>query len=80
MLTWEQIQTRAFAFAKRWQEATNEEAQAQGFITAFLAVFGVDDPFAVGAFERKVPLDDGHNGYFDYYFGNKTIGFCVVVA
>ena len=49
MLTWEQIQSRAFAFAKRWQEATNEEADAQGFTTAFLAVFGVEDPRAVGA-------------------------------
>ena len=65
-LSWEQMQKRAFAFAQKWQDASSEKAQAQGFITAFLAVFGVQEPFAVGDFERKVQLDEGHKGYFDY--------------
>ena len=71
MLNWNQIQANAYAFAKRWQHATNEEADAQGFVTALLAVFGVDDPRAVGAFERRVALDDGHNGYFDYLWPGR---------
>ena len=71
MLNWNQIQANAYAFAKRWQHATNEEADAQGFVTALLAVFGVDDPRAVGAFERKVALDEGHNGYFDYLWPGR---------
>ena len=65
-LSWEQMQKHAFTFAKKWQDASSEKAQAQGFITAFLAVFGVNDPFAVGDFERKVAQDEGHKGYFDY--------------
>lgn len=71
MLNWNQIQANAYAFAKRWQHATNEEADAQGFVTALLAVFGVDDARAVGAFERKVALDEGHNGYFDYLWPGR---------
>ena len=71
MLNWNQIQANAYAFAKRWQHATNEEADAQGFVTALLAVFGVDDPRAVGAFERRVALDDGRSGYFDYLWPGR---------
>ena len=70
-LTWEQMQKHAFAFVKKWQDASNEEAQAQGFITSFLAVFGVNDPFSVGNFERKVALDEGHKGYFDYLWPGR---------
>ncbi|MBR4876839.1 MAG: hypothetical protein IKU14_03880, partial [Rhodocyclaceae bacterium] len=71
MLNWNQIQANAYAFAKKWHTASNEEADAQGFVTALLAVFGVDDPRAVGAFERRVALDDGHNGYFDYLWPGR---------
>lgn len=71
MLNWNQIQANAYAFAKKWQTASNEEADAQGFVTAFLAVFGVDDPRAVGAFERRVALDDGRSGYFDYLWPGR---------
>ena len=71
MLTWEQIQARAFAFIKKWQDAVNEEAEGQSFITAFLAVFGVEEPLAVGAFERRVALEEGHNGYFDYLWPGR---------
>ena len=70
-LTWEQMQKHAFAFAKKWQDASNEEADAQGFITAFLAIFGVEDPRVVGDFERKVALDEGHKGYFDYLWPGR---------
>lgn len=65
-LSWEEIQAKAIAFAKRWEAAENEEAQAQSFLTAFLQVFGVSDPESQGDFEYKVALDDGHAGYIDY--------------
>ena len=70
-LTWEQIQTNAVAFSKRWKDAMREEALAQTFEKEFLAVFGVEDALAVGEYEYKVPLDDGHNGYIDYYWPQK---------
>jgi hypothetical protein len=66
MLTWDEIQANAIAFAKKWKGAHNEEAQAQSFELDFLRVFGVDEPDNVGSFEYKVPLSGGHTGYIDY--------------
>ena len=66
MLTWDNIQSNAVAFSKRWKDAHNEEAQAQSFTTDFLQVFGVDDPEAMGGFEYKVPLSGNRTGYIDY--------------
>lgn len=70
-LSWESIQANAISFAKRWEDATSEEAQAQSFTIDFLRVFGVDDPEKIGNFEYKVSLDDGHVGYIDYFWKNK---------
>ncbi|MCL2670946.1 MAG: hypothetical protein FWF10_02795 [Clostridiales bacterium] len=71
MLSWDQIQANAVAFSKRWQNAYNEEAQAQSFETQLLQVFGVADPEAVGDFEYKVRLSDGRSGYIDYLWKGK---------
>lgn len=70
-LTWDEIQTNAIFFSKRWKDARNEESEAQGFLREFLAVFGVIDAYTVGSYEHKVPLDEGHNGYIDYYWPKK---------
>lgn len=70
-LTWDQIQANAIAFSKRWKDAKREEALAQTFEKELLAVFGVEDALAVGEYEHKVPLDEGHNGYIDYYWPKK---------
>ena len=72
-LSWESIQANAISFAKRWEDATSEEAQAQSFTIDFLRVFGVDDPEKIGNFEYKVPLDDGHVGYIDYFWKKKML-------
>ena len=52
---------------------SSEEAQAQSFTIDFLRVFGVDDPEKIGNFEYKVPLDDGHVGYIDYFWKKKQL-------
>lgn len=70
-LTWDEIQANAIAFAKRWKDAKREEALAQTFEKEFLAVFGVEDALAVGEYEYRVHLDDGHNGYIDFYWPKK---------
>ena len=70
-LSWDDMQTNAVAFSKRWKEAANEEAQAQSFIADFMRVFGVEDPEAMGDFEFKVPLSDGRTGYIDYLWKTK---------
>lgn len=71
ILSWEQMQANAVAFSKRWKDAKREEALAQTFEKEFLAVFGIEDALAVGEYEYKVHLDDGHNGYIDYYWPKK---------
>ena len=68
-LTWDEIQSSATAFSKRWKD--NEEAQAQSFLTDFLRVFGIDDPEDIGDFEYKVPLISGRTGYIDYVWKSK---------
>ncbi|GHU82362.1 methylase [Clostridia bacterium] len=76
MLTWDEIQSNAVAFSKRWKDETREEAMAQTFETELMRVFGVDDPAKCGVFEYKVPLAGGHNGYIDYLWkGQIAIEF-----
>ena len=66
MLTWDNIQSNAIAFSKRWKDGRNEEAEAQAFLIDFLHVFGIDDPVKLGDFECKVPLSGNRTGYIDY--------------
>ncbi|MDR1831180.1 MAG: hypothetical protein LBQ97_00390, partial [Fusobacteriaceae bacterium] len=66
VVNWEGVFARAIAFAGKWKDAKNEEAEAQSFERDFLQVFGVNDPLGVGDFEYKVPLSDGRTGYIDY--------------
>jgi len=70
-LPWDEIQSNATAFSKRWRDAKNEEAQSQSFLTDFLRVFGIDDPESIGDFEYKVPLSTGRIGYIDYVWKSK---------
>ncbi|MDE5832848.1 MAG: N-6 DNA methylase, partial [Desulfovibrio sp.] len=61
----------AIKFSAKWREARKEEADAQPFTLDFIKVFGVADPLAVGEFEAKVNLDDGHSGYIDYLWPKR---------
>jgi hypothetical protein len=70
-LTWDEIKDNALRFTKRWKDAANEEAQAQSFQIDLLRVFGIKDPEAIGDFEYKVPLEDGRNGYIDYFWKKR---------
>jgi hypothetical protein len=66
-LDWDRIQANAVSFAKRWAGPHEEKSEAQAFVRGFLAVFGVDDPLAVGKFERRAVMDDGgREGWMDY--------------
>ncbi len=70
-LTWDEIQANAIRFSKKWKDAHNEEAEAQGFEIEFLRVFGVDEPMSVGDFEFKVSLTGSKTGYIDYLWKSK---------
>ena len=72
VISWDEMQARAKKFKKKWAKAEgNEEALAQSFQREMLGVFGINDPLSVGAFEHRVNLDDGHNGYIDYFYPSK---------
>ena len=71
LLTWEEMQANAIKFSSAWKDAKKEEAEAQPFTLDFIKIFGVADPLSVGEFEVKVPLDEGHTGYIDYFWPKK---------
>ena len=71
-LTWDDIQSNAIAFSKRWRSVTSEKQQDQGFIEALLRVFGVDDPRAEGrgTFQEKTRIE-GSVKWIDYLWKGK---------
>jgi len=54
-LSWNEIRSRAHAFAERWKGEESERAEAQSFWNEFFAIFGVDRK-RVASFERQVKL------------------------
>ncbi|MBD5625900.1 MAG: class I SAM-dependent DNA methyltransferase [Desulfovibrio sp.] len=70
-LSWEEMQANAIKFSSAWKDAKKEEAEAQPFTLDFIKIFGIVDPLSVGEFEVKVPLDEGHTGYIDYFWPKK---------
>jgi len=66
-LPWEQIQSNAVTFSRRWKDAWDEKSEAQGFVEALLRVFGVDDSRAVGRFEERALRESGR-GFMDYFW------------
>jgi hypothetical protein len=70
MLTWDAIQSNAFAFSKRWKDGKNEKSESQMFVRDFLAIFGIEDPAAVGRFENPALREESH-GFMDYFLPKK---------
>ena len=52
-LSWNEIRTRAIAFAADWKGTHSEDADAKSFWDAFFQVFGVSRR-KVASFERRV--------------------------
>jgi len=52
-LSWPEIRSRATRFAKEWQDATSERAEAQTFWNEFFDVFGVNRR-RVAVYEKQV--------------------------
>jgi hypothetical protein len=65
-LTWEEMAARAPGFLKGWAAARREIGESQGFVKAFLEVFGITDPREVGEFEHEVPGPKGSPKRMDY--------------
>ncbi len=65
--SWQDIQTRASAFAAEFKNARDEKSQAQTFWLKFFDVFGVDS-HRVGVFESRVKKLNKHTGFADYFW------------
>ncbi len=71
-LNWNEIKTRAVAFSKEWENASNEDADAKPFIISFLNVFGITKRVYY-AFEYKVRKRDDKDGYIDFLWKGKLL-------
>lgn len=58
------IRDRAFAFAREWEAAESEIADAKSFWDAFFEVFGISRR-RVASFEKRIKMIDGKNGLID---------------
>ena len=72
-LSWNEIKERAIAFSKKWENTTDENADAKPFLIDFFNIFGVSDR-RVNSFEHRVTKRNGRNGYIDMLWkGNILI-------
>jgi hypothetical protein len=64
VLSWNEIKDRALKFSKRWQDDSNEEADAKPFLVEFFNVFGIDRK-RVSSFKHRIKKLDARDGYID---------------
>ena len=65
--TYNELQTKAIGFAKRWANETSEAAEAHTFWDEFFAVFGHDRK-QYAFYEKSVEKLIGGTGYMDVYW------------
>ena len=65
--SWNEIKSRAIAFAKDWGDASDERAQSQSFWIEFFAVFGLSSR-RVASFEHAVKKHGGGQGFVDLFW------------
>ena len=74
-ISWNEIKTRAAAFANEWSEkapVAREEADAQTFENEFFHVFGVERS-KVAIFEQRVKVSEEADGYIDLFWKGHII-------
>lgn len=72
-LSWNEIRSRAIAFSKEWQDASNESADAKSFWDDFFKVFGLPRR-RIAAFEHHVKkAGDQAAGYIDLFWPGMLI-------
>ena len=63
-LSWNEIKSRALAFAKEWEHESSEDAEAKSFWDSFFDVFGISRR-RVASFETPVKKADAKQGFID---------------
>ena len=67
-----EIRRRATAFAKAWEQVSNEHAEAKSFWDGFFQVFGLDRR-RVATFEHHVKKLGGTDGFVDLFWPGKLV-------
>jgi hypothetical protein len=63
-LSWNEIKSRALAFAREWADEASEDAEAKTFWNEFFQIFGISRR-KMASFEQRVKKLDGRDGYID---------------
>ncbi len=71
-LSWNDIKTRALAFSKHWQTASNEDAEAKPFLLDFFEVFGITNK-RIASFEHAVKKYGGKQGFVDLFWAGMIL-------
>ena len=66
-LSWNEIRTRAAAFAREWADATYEKGETQSFYNEFFDIFGVRRR-SVARYEEHVHRLDNTSGFIDLFW------------
>ena len=66
-LSWNEIRTRAAAFAAEWQTAAYEKGETQSFYNDFFHIFGVKRR-TVARYEEHVKKLDNRSGFIDLFW------------
>jgi hypothetical protein len=71
--SWNEIRSNATAFASRWADATDENAESQSFWNEFLGVFGIDRK-RVATFEARAKrTSTGGRGRIDLFWPGTLV-------
>ncbi len=71
-LTWNEIRTRAAAFAQDWENARYEKGETQSFYNAFFRIFGVERR-KVAQYELAVKRTGRASGFVDLFWPRTLI-------
>ena len=66
-LSWNEIRTRAAAFAREWAAASYEKGETQSFYNDFFQIFGVKRR-TVARYEEHVKKLDDRSGFIDLFW------------
>ncbi len=71
-LSWNEIKSRAMAFARHWQDAADEKQQSAAFWVDFFEVFGISNRRVI-SFEHAVTKHGGGQGWIDLFWPGQML-------
>ena len=71
-LSWNEVRSRAAAFAEEWKDATYEKGETQSFYNEFFEVFGVRRR-SVARYEQHVTKLGSRQGFIDLFWPGVLI-------